>query len=787
MRALDRKLLRDLWHIRGQAVAIAAVMASGVAIYVMATGTLGSLVATRDAFYERYRFADVFARLERAPELLASRLAAVDGVKRVETRIVKDVTLDVPGLDEPASARLISLPERGAPVLDVPAIARGRMPEPDRVDEALVNVAFAEANGLSPGDRVTALINGRKRSVRIVGTARSPEYVVAVAPGALMPDDRRFAVMWMAHDALAAAFDLDNAFNDVTVSLLRGAREAEVIAALDAALARYGGTGAYGREDQFSDSYLRGEMDQLRTMATVVPPIFLAVAVFLVNVVISRLIGLERTQIGVLKAFGYRDREVAWHYLKFVLVIAVLGIAAGFAAGAWLGALSARMYSVYFSFPFLQYRPGIASFAIAGLVVAAAAGLGALGAVRRAQLLPPATAIGAPPPESYAALPFERTGLFRHLRRTSLMMLRHVVNWPTRSALTVLGLAFSVALLVASLYFYDAIEAVIAEHFDGSGRQDATVTLVEARTEKAIADLRHLPGVVAIEPFRTVAARLRLGPRSERVAITGLDPGGTMRQVPGFAGGTLVMPEDGIVLSRRVADQLGARRGDRLRVELLEGRRHVRQVAVAAVSGDFFGGPVYMSRAALNRLMGEGSLVSGMYLQLDPLKARAFYRRLKDVPAVAGVSSRAAALGTLRETLSETMDVMIFFYVTFAGIIAVGVAYNSARVALSERGRELASMRVLGFTRGEVAGVLLGDLALLTSVALPVGCGLGYALALMFSRLFETDLFRIPLVIAPTTYGAAVAVVLAIVAGAGWAIRRRIDRLDLIAVLKTRE
>ena len=787
MRALDRKLLRDLWHIHAQAVAIAAVVASGVAIYVMASGTLSSLAATRDAFYDRYRFADVFAPLERAPELLSSRLAAIEGVKRVETRIVKNVTLDVPGLDEPATARLISLPKRGAPVMNVPAIARGRMPEPDRVDEALVNVAFAEANGLSPGDRLTALINGHKRHLRIVGTARSPEYVIVVAAGALMPDDRRFAVMWMPHEALAAAFDLDNAFNDVTVSLLRGVNEADVIAALDVALGRYGGTGAYGRKDQFSDSYLRGEMDQLKTMATVVPPIFLAVAVFLVNVVISRLIGIERTQIGVLKAFGYRNREVAWHYVKFVFVIAGLGTAAGFAIGAWLGAASARMYAVYFSFPFLQYRPGLASFGIAALVVAAAAGLGTLGAVRRAQLLPPATAMGTPPPESYAPLPLERTGLFRHLRQTSLMMLRHIVNWPTRSSLTALGLAFSIALLVASLYFYDAIQAIIAEHFDRSGRQDATVTLVEARSEKAIADLRHLPGIDAIEPFRTVAARLRLGPRSERVGITGLDPGGTLRQVPGVAGGALVMPEDGIVLSRHLADQLGARRGDGLRVELLEGKRHVRRVAVAAVSGDFFGSPAYMSRAALNRLMGEGSLVSGAYVQLDPLKERAFHRRLKDIPAVAGVSSRRAALGTLRETLSDTMDVMIFFYVAFAGMIAVGVAYNSARIALSERGRELASMRVLGFTRGEVAAVLLGELALLTLAAVPVGCGLGYGLAWLFSRLFETDLFRVPFVIAPATYGTAVVVVLAIVAGAGWAVRRRIDRLDLIAVLKTRE
>lgn len=785
--ALDRKLLRDLWRVRGVALAIAVVVGCGVAVLVMSLGTLGSLEATRDTYYERYRFAEIFAHVKRAPEALAQHIAAIPGVKSWETRIVHEVTLDVAGMDEPATGRLISYPAHGRPHLNDLVLRRGRHLDPKRPDETVLGEAFAEAHGLGPGDRLAATINGRRRVLRIVGVAMSPEYVYAIAAGVLVPDDRLFGILWMGREALAAAFDLEGAFNEVSLSLLRSASAREVIDRLDELLERYGGVGAYDREDQVSHAYLRGEMEQLTTISTVIPPIFLAVAAFLLNIVVGRLVDTERGQIGLLKAYGYTNVAVGWHYMKMALAIVALGIALGFLAGAWLGRLITEIYTQLFDFPFLYYQIDPAVFGVAGLIAMTAAVVASSGSVMRAVRLPPAEAMAPKPPTVYRRTIFERLGLFARLGEPSRMIVRHIIRWPLRAALTTLGISTGAALLVSTLFFYDAIEHMIDTYFHHGQRQDVTVTLNEPGHERTLTEIADLPGVLAAEPYRSVPVRLRHGPRSERGSITGLERDADLRRVLDMGLRPFALPPDGIVLSTKLAELLAARVGDVLTVETLEGRRPVRRVPVAALVEEYIAKPAYMERRALNRLMREGPMISGAYLMIDAKREGELYRRLKDTPAVAGVGLQTAALRTFRETMAETMDIMISFYVGFGALIAIGVVYNAARISLSERSRELASLRVLGFTRAEVAYILLGELVLLTLAALPLGCVLGYLLAWFLASSFDTELFRVPLAIEPSTYGMAVSTVIAATVAASLIVRRRLDRLDLISALKTRE
>jgi putative ABC transport system permease protein len=786
VRALDRKLIRDLWKIRGQALAIALVIGCGLAVFVMTLGMIDSLEETRAAYYDRYRFADVFASLKRAPEHLAERIGRLPGVAVVAPRIVKDVTLDVAGLDEPATGRLISVPERGHPPLNDVVIRQGRWISPGHPDEVIVAEPFAEAHGLGPGDHFFATINGRRRQLDIVGIGLSPEYVYAIAPGALMPDDRRFAVIWMGEEALAAAFDLDGAFNDLSLRLRRDASTPEVIARLDDLLAPYGGLGAYDRSDQISNWFLSGEIEQLKTMAKVLPTIFLAVAAFLLNLVVSRLIATEREQIGLLKAFGYGNMAVGWHYLKLVLAMASLGLLFGLAAGAWLGHAMTVFYAEVFRFPFLFYRPSLATYAGAALVSLGAAVLGTLSAVRKAVVLPPAEAMIPPPPPVYhRGLTGVRLGAL--IDQPSRMILRHVFRWPARSAMTTIGIAMAVAVMITSLHWIDAIEHMVEVHFFETQRQDATVTLVEAREGRTLEELARLPGVLAAEPFRSVPVRLLHGHLERRESVTGMPPDGTLNRVLDAGGRPVDLPEDGLVLSATLADLIAAKPGDLVTLEVMEGRRPTVEVQVAAVFDTYLGTPAYMDIGALNRLMLEGPTISGAYLLVDPSKAASLYRELKDTPAVAAVTLRSAAVGTFRDTLAETIMFMITFYIVFGGLLAFGVVYNSARIALSERARELASLRVVGFTRFEVSYILLGELLLLTLVALPLGCGIGYLLSWGMSEAMKTELYRVPLLIERSTYGIAMLVVIVAAIASCAIVRWRIDRLDLIAVLKTRE
>jgi len=787
MRVLDRKLHRDLRRIWLQALAIALVIGCGVAMYVMSLGTLRSLEESRTAYYERYRFAEVFASVKRAPEWLARKIAAIPGVARVETRIVSTVMIDVPGMAEPARGLLISVPERHAPDLNALHMRVGRYIEPDHPDEVVLNEAFAQAHGLLPGDHFHAVINGRKRLLNVVGVALSPEYIYSLGPGAIMPDDRRFGVMWLGRDTLAAAYDLEDAFNAVSLTLMHGAIEEQVIDDLDRLLEPYGGVGAYGRKDQTSHWYISNEMVQLRSMGTVAPLIFLGVAAFLLNIVVSRLIATEREQIGLLKAFGYSGRAVAWHYAKLVLSVVSVGVLLGFAGGGWLGRGLTEIYTEFFRFPILYFRVDPGTFAIAALISYGAGLVGTLGAVRRAAKLPPAVAMQPAPPPVYRKTLLERLGLDTYLAQATRMILRHLMRRPVRAGLTTLGIAMSAAILISSMFMMDSIELIIDVQFNRLQRQDVTVSLVEAKPARIVQELERIPGVMRAEPVRAVPVRIRSGHISRRTALIGLAAGNDLGRVLDRDLHPVSMPPSGLVLSAKLADVLGVGRGDRLRVEAMEGRRPVGEIPVSAVVQEYIGTSAYMDISALNRFMQDPAMVSLAYLQIDSRFENELYKELKDMPAVAGVTVEAAAVESFRKTLAENLLLMTTFNVMFAGMIAFGVVYNSARISLSERGRELASLRVLGFTKAEVSSILLGEFALLTVAALAPGFLIGYGLAWSMSLSFETELFRIPLVVSRETYGFSALVVGVSAAISALIVRRRIDRLDLVAVLKTRE
>jgi putative ABC transport system permease protein len=787
MRALNRKLLRDLLHLRGQVLAISLVVACGVAVFVSTRTAYDSLVMSRASYYADYRFADVFASLKRAPDLVAARIAAIPGVGVVETRIVFDVTLDVPGLAEPATGRILSIPEHRTPMLNDLYIRRGRYVEGGRRDEVLVGEAFALANHLDLGDTLGAVLNGRWQRLRIVGIVLSPEYVYEIRGSDIFPDNRRFGVLWMSRDAVGPAFDMDGAFNDVVVSLTPEAVEAEVIAQLDRLLERYGGLGAYGRADQISNRFLSDEIAQNRVYGIILPVIFLSVAAFLLNIVLSRLVAMQRDQIAVLKAFGYAHRTVAFHYFLFALVIVLIGAALGTGVGLWLGKWVNRMYVDFYRFPILRYVAGASVVLLAIGVAGGAAVFGALGAVRRALALPPAEAMRPESPPRFRHGPLERAGVQLRLSPPVRMILRNLIRRPMRAALSVLGIALAVAILLVGRYFVDAIQYIADVQFRIVQRDDVTVTFHDALPARARYDLQHLPGVLRSEPFRAVPVRLRFEHRTHRTGLMGLEPRSELHQLIDMRLHAVPVPPEGVLLTSKLAEILGVRRGDSLTVEVLEGARAVRRVPVIGTVDELVGLAAYMDARALSRLMREGSALSGAFLAVEPSAAARLYSALKRMPAVGGVSLREVMLQSFEATLAKSMGIFTTVLVVFACVIAVAMVYNAARIALSERGRELASLRVLGFTRAEVAQMLLGEQALLTLVAIPLGFLIGYQMCAALARQYQWELFRLPLFISGRSYAFAALVVLLAAVCSGVIVRHRLDRLDLVEVLKTRE
>ncbi len=785
--SLNRKLLRDVLAMKGQAFAIAMVVAAGVARYVMYLSNFESLRATQRAYYERQQFADVFASLKRAPLRVAADIAALPGVSALEPRVVANVTLDLEQLDEPAAGRLVSIPAGRRPAVNDLFLRRGRWIEPGRRDEVLASEGFVTAHGLQLGDRVPAVINGRLRRLTIVGIALSPEYVYSIRPGELVPDDKRFGIFWMDREALGAAFDMEGGFNDVVLRVAPGASVDETIARLDHMLAPYGGLGAIPRALQLSHWTVENELAQLQSFGFLLPLIFLMVAAFILNVALTRALALQRAQIASLKALGYDNLAIGWHYMKWALLIGALGVLIGIAAGGWLGSAIGQLYNQFFRFPELLF--GLPARVVLGATAMTlmAAGGGAFSAVRRAVRVPPAEAMRPEAPARYRRSVVETPLVARRLGTTGRMVLRNVARHPLRAAASIFGIGFAVAVLMIGLVFTDAIERLIATQFWVVERQDVAVNFVEPRSSDVVHALARLPGVVAVEPQRSVAARIRSGHRERYLSIVGVAPGSRLRRIVDEHGRVTRTPPGGIVISGILADVLGVATGSEVTIEVLEGARPVRREVVAGIVDDVLGLSVYMDAGALHTMMREGEVATGALLLVDPAYEAVLSKRLKLLPVVAGAGFKRVVLQSFRETMAANMNLTIFINLLFASVIAFGVVYNAARVSLSERSHELASLRVLGFTRGEISLILMGELALLTLAALPVGAVFGYGLSAAIVQTVQSEVYRFPLYVSRQAVAWSCLGIIGASVVSGLMVRRRLDRLDLVAVLKVRE
>lgn len=787
MSLLRRKLRRDLWRKRGQCIAIAVLIALAVGTFVGAASTHRSLESSRDAYYAHYRFGHVFVEAVRAPLLLHDRLRRIEGVDRVELRLAATGLLTLPRFDEPASARLVGLPDTGEPTLGKVHLREGRLPEAGPIAEAVVSEALARAQGLRPGDTLLALVQGRHLRLSLTGIGLSPEHVYEVRPGEIFPDNLRFGILWVPRRVLDEALGMGGAWNEAVLRLSRGASEKPVIAELDQVLRPYGGLGAYGRNLHVSARFISDELKQLRAMAFFVPSIFLMVAAFLLNIIVGRLVTTQREQIATLKALGFGNLAIGLHFLELTVVVVLVGSALGTLIGYGFGLALTRVYADYYRFAYFKYILSFQELAIALSLALVAGSAGTASAVRRAVALQPAEAMRPAAPAQFRRSFLERLGGAALLSMAGRMVLRNLSRRPLRALASCLGIAFAVALLVTGLFFTDAMSAMMDSQFRRSQRQDLTVVFHREVARGAVHELAAMPGVQQVEPLRIVAATLRKGHRSYRAAITGLPRSSTLQRVLSASAERIEVPAHGLLLSETLARNIGAGVGDTVEVEMLGGRRHTRQAVVAAIADEPLGTSAYASLETADELAGTGPQISSALLRIDLRERARLYQRLQTTPTVAAVSSRRAMLRSFDAMVNDVLLVFTGALSLFAGAMAMGVVYNAARISLSERERELATLRVIGLTRAEISLVLLGELGVLVGLALPIGCVFGHAFAEASAASASTEMYRIPAIISPRTYLYAMAVVSVCAMLVALVVRRRLDRLDLVSVLKTKE
>jgi putative ABC transport system permease protein len=786
--ALTRKLFRDIVQMRGQFLTIALVVACGVGAYISTVGTFRAIDRAKDRFYEEHRFADVWAPLERAPRSIRGRIEAVDGVHTVETRIVTHATLPMPGLPEPASATVVSVPASGEPALGTLFVREGRLPDPTRPREVVVSEPFAKAHGLRAGrSRIKAVIEGELLELDVVGLALSPEHVFTLSAAIMMPDDRRYGVLWMSEPALAAASRMEGAFNDVALRLQPGASPEAVVHELDRMLVPWGGRGAYARKDQPSHRAVEGELAQLQGFSTAIPVIFLGVAAFLLNVVLSRVVELQRRTIAVLRALGYRGAEVALHFLELVVIVVLVGAAIGVPIGWWVGDQWTRMYQPYFRFPAFAFELDARTIGTAVAASLAASLVGALRVVRAVSRLAPAEAMSPPAPPVFGSTLAERVGVLRLMSASARMVARETLRRPARLLLSSFGIALAMAVVIVGSFQFDAIDGLMDMQFGMMMREDLSITLRRPVTANELSAMRTLPGVRRAEGSRTVGVRFRAGSHTRTGALTGQMPDADLRRVVEWPGRFVPLDREGIAVSRKLAEVLELSVGDTVDVEALEGAHPRKPLRIVRLVDDLGGLAAYAPLETVAAFMDETPVVSSIYLSVDPKDELALDARLRAMRNVAGVGKRADLIDAFRTQTAESMALFTRIITAFAAVIAIGIVYNNARVALSTRAHELASLRVLGFTRGEVSAILLGELALQVALAIPVGFPLGKFFAVAMMSTVDPEQYRFPLVVSTATYAFSASVVVVAAVVSALIVRRRVDHLDLIGVLKTRE
>ncbi|KTD81744.1 permease [Legionella waltersii] len=781
---LNKKLFRDLFKLKGQVVTISLVVCSGISVLISSISTYQSLSQAQHRFYSDYHFADVFLTLKRAPLYMQKRIGEIPGVSQVEARIVEDVTLDLPWLQEPAIGRFISLPDSRKPNLNQLFLRKGRFLESGKSNEVLVNEGFAKANSIKPGDQIYALLNGHRQLLRIVGIVLSPEYVYAIRGQDLLPDNKHFGVFWMSHKALSAAFGMQEGFNDISLTLAPNASEKSVRHDLERLFLDYGLSITYSRKEQTSDRFVTNEINQQKIIASFIPPIFLIVASFLLNLVTGRLVQHQREQIALLKALGYTNSSIVFYYSKLVLVIVLVGTVLGIGLGAWFGKIMTLLYAEYFRFPVFNYIFSIQAAMIGVLVSFFAAGSGALKSIYQVVNLAPAVAMRPPAPPIYRTLKLEHWGLLSHFSASAKMFYRHTFRHLFRTVITSIGIALAMAIVILGLFWQDAVEYLIKTQFLMSQKQDATVSFTQQLQDKVLLELKHVDGVINAEGYRISPAQLSNQNYTEQTALFGIPPNAKLKVVLDKNENPIFIPESGLVLSQGLAERLHVTVGDWIHINMLEGNRAKTKLEVQGIVNDYVGMFAYTTNFLINRLLNEDHLINLAGISIDHQRINQLYKEIKKIPKVGSITSNTSIIQTFKETFAKHVLVFTSILAGFAIVIAIAVVYNNAIIILAERSWELSTLRVLGFTEREVSNILFYNIIFEVLLAIPMGILFGYWISWTILELMQTDWFKIPFIIEPKTYAISIIVVMISSVMSLFIIKKRIQQLNLTAVLK---
>lgn len=790
MTGLHRKLLRDLITLRSQVLTISVLIVGGISVLVSSWSSYQSLELSLNSFYQDYKFADVFSEVVRSPMTVAEKVSRLPGVERLETRIIKEGLIDVPGQSEPALGRFISWAGPNQ-AINLIYLRQGRLPyassNPATAFEVVVHESFALAHKLKVGDTLRSLLDGQQRRFIISGIGISPEYVYALSPLAPLPDDKHFGIFWLRQQDLESLTGMENTFNSLQIKTAKNTNVAELKRQIDQILQPYGNIQSYDRSLQLSHIFLEGEINEQRVMAIVIPTIFLAVAMFILNVILSRLISLHRGEIATLKALGYSAWSLTIHYFQLVTIILLIGTGPAILAGAGIGHWYAGLYADFFRFPSIDFSLSGTSILLGILAGLIPGWIGAAGALAKVFSLQPAEALRPLSPPSFQKGLLDKIGLTSRLSPYSKIVLRSLLFRPLRLLLGVLGISMSLAIIINGSFWSDVINFMMDRQFNEMRREDLTVRLLTPQPLRVFSELRAISGILMVEGERSTPVAMSFRNFKKDIGILAWENGAQLSRVLDKQGNTIVPISGGVLLSRFFEKEFNLRVGDRVNFKVLEGSQDQFTVPVTGFVDDLIGQQAYAEKKDLHMWLKEMPVYDTLQLKIDPSLGEKIYVALKERPQVKAITIRKLLLKSFTNTVADMIMTFTFILYIFAVAIAGAVIYNSARISFSERGWELASLRILGFDIRPTFEILFIDIGIQVFLSLIPGLIFGYWLSYLSTVLIHNKTFSFPLVINPATYGAAILILILTFLASGIFLYRKVNALDFSQALKARE
>ena len=792
MRVLTKKLLRGLTLKKGQFIAVVSVVAIAIMLFIAMSNSYQNLRSSQLDFYNKNHFADYYFQVVKAPDRIIKQIENVPGVNKASGRITEDLAL-IKADDSRATARIVTYDLEDENSLNSLYMLSGRIfssNSPSGEIEAVVDPQFMAANRLLPGDQISIVKEGRKINVRVVGSATGPEFIYVVKDAVTMfPDPEIFGIVMLPNRQAQQVFNMSGQINQVLIDINPGVKEDEIVKEIEEILTPYGLLASYPRDDQISHSMLEAEIDGLQSIASVLPVIFLLIAAAIQFVIIRRMIKTQRSQIGIMKAIGYKNREIKGHYIIFSLLVGICGALAGTIFGLLISSYITDMYAMFFNLPekILGYNLQVIGYAfLLSTVISAGAGWSAANTVAGIQ---PAESMRPETPKISSHSRMESMSfVWSRLTPQWKMSIRSIRRNKGRFIVTLLGVVFAVTLMMMAFGTNDSVNYMMAKHFDLDRKYDLQVSFSNPVKEGDLLELSRLQGVEQVEGYFDLPVKISYQGRSEDELLTAYPLDLQLKNIFDSRNQPIKVPESGIMINKNTALKLGVKAGDEVTVETLlpMGPNHIEKIKIAGLNTQMFGGGSYINLQAANRIIKESGLVSGAMIKIEPGMEKQVENEVNKMMKVSSMLNREKERENLMSMMGSTVFV-VGIMVLFAIILGFAIIYNSSAISFNEREQEFASLKVLGFKSEEVSGILLKENILQCMLGIIIGLPAGGFLTKAYLTSLSNDLYDMPAAVYPLSYLLSALGAVAFVIVAYRLAVRGIDRLNLVEVLKNRD